>query len=180
VAYVPGELLKANLWMVAGAALVAVGGAAIGVEWGLREFQSFGDPTLAGRLELQAAGNRRAAVWSDASGNWSRSWKSPCPRFLLQGEFVEWAALARRAGFRNRHRVAASELSCAADGTEAGKAGGVEAVRFRPPSRTWEILRRWDRFLPMVRTERRLSPALQVASGSWRVFVMPGGYVFSE
>jgi hypothetical protein len=94
----------------------------------------------------------------------------------LEGEFVEWSRLARLAGFRDRHRVVAGRLSCAGDG---GPAAG-EMLRFRPPNRTWERLRRYDRLLPFVRAERRDSPLLRVRGGSWRLFVMPAGYAFSE
>lgn len=177
VACVPGELTRSHLWLLAGLALALVGAAAIGVEWGLRGFQSYREPALAGRLDLQVNPERVLAVWNDGAGRATGFWSPPCARILLEGEFVEWSRAARAAGFRDRHRVAAGRLSCDPESTAHG-AGAP--LRLRPPSPTWERLRRWDRYLPVLRTERRESPALRVESRSWRVFVMPAGYAFAE
>ncbi len=177
VAYVPGELSRVHGWLLAGCAMGILGAGSLAVEWGLRAFQSYDHPVLAGRLDLQAGSGGWTASWSDAAGRSSQSWPPACPRLTLEGEFVEWSRLARAAGFRNRHRVVAGALACA--DPDAPAPSGSPA-RLRPPSQAWEILRRWDRYLPMLRTARYRSPALKVRSGSWRVFVMPDGYVFSE
>lgn len=176
VAYVPGDLTRVHLWIALGLLLALAGTAAVALEWGLRDFQSYGEPVLAGRLDVQAGPQWVAAVWSDSAGRRTRSWSAPCERLVLEGEFLEWGRAAHLAGFRDRHRVSAARLLCGADTAEAGGAEG----RLRRASRTWEALRRWDRFVPGMSTSRRVSPTLRVSSGSWRVFVMPAGYVFSE
>jgi hypothetical protein len=177
VSYVPGDLAAAHLWLLCGSFLALCGGGAVALEWGLRDFQSYRDAVMAGRLDLETGpGRHPRAAWSDRSGRSTGAFRTACPRVLLEGEFVEWSRPARSAGFRDRHRVVAGRLSCAG----AGSPSAGETLRFRPPSPTWEILRRYDRFLPFLRTERRDSPPLRVRGGSWRLFVMPAGYAFSE
>jgi hypothetical protein len=189
---VPGDLAAAHLWLLAGALLAACGGAAAAVEWGLRGFQSYRDATLAGRLDLDAGEGRPArAAWSDLAGRRAGEFRTSCPRIVLEGEFVEWSRLGKLAGFRDRHRVVAARLSCAGSAGPApggapaadggtGVAAPGEILHLRPPSRAWEALRRYDRFLPLLRAERRQSPPLRLRGGSWRLFVMPAGYAFAE
>lgn len=177
VAYVPGELAGAHLTIVAGLAVLIAGGSLVAVEWGLRGFQSYGPPVLAGQLELQVTPERISAAWTDPFGRWTQSWSPPCPRLALEGEFVEWSRVAHTLGFRDRQRVAAGRLSCLPDATPGG---GERGARFRPPDPTWEALERWERWVRVVRTERRESPALRAKSGTWKLYVLPGGYVFSE
>jgi len=185
VAYVPGELFATHVWILCGLITAACGGAAVGIEWGLRDFQSFESPRAAGKLEVEASPERVVAVWIDAGGKWSQAWAPACAaRLALQGEFVEWSRFGRLAGFRDRHRVTSASLSCGSTESAGSSADGAAAkagrARWRPVNRTWEILRRWDRFLPILSAGRRESPAIRAADGSWRVFVMPGAYVFSE
>ncbi|MEE9219803.1 MAG: hypothetical protein V3U98_12125 [Acidobacteriota bacterium] len=176
-AYVPWELLRRSLGLAGAGTLVILGSATLAVERGLGDFQSYTQPTLAGRLELRMSREAIQASWSEPGGSWVQSWQMGCSRLSLEGEFVDWHRTARLLGLRNRHRLAGGRLSC--PGIRAPSAGAVTA-RFRPPSPTWEALRRWDRWVPVMRVERRNSPALHVEEGSWRVFVTPGGYALAE
>ena len=175
-AYVPWELFWTSLGTVSVLLVASLGAGMVAVERGLEDFQSFEGASLAGWLHLERNRSTMRALWREPAGTWAQTWTTRCPRLGLEGEFIDWNRLAQALGFRNRHRVVAGLPSC----PEETLNPRAVRERFRPPSPTWERLRRWSRWIPVLSAERRGSPSLRAGDRTWRVFVTQGGYAFAE